>query len=110
MNAISEPTTTSGLVLQVLHSEKSIADENKLLKIELRKKEALIDLLRKEYEEKIRIAENSAAEAINAKKVAEDNSKLRLELQNGEMGKIQAAITSQLEEVTTRQHHLGTSF
>jgi len=99
-------TVSSNERNKVLHSEKSIADENKLLKIELRKKEALIDLLRKEYEEKIRIAENSAAEAINAKKVAEDNSKLRLELQNGEMGKIQAAITSQLEEVTTRQHHL----
>jgi len=99
-------TVSSGENPKNPHDIKKFIDENKLLKIELRKKDSLIELLRTEYEERLRKAECMALEANNAKNIAEDSAKLRMELQNTEMSKIQKAISSQLQEVTNRQQNL----
>jgi len=77
-----------------------------LLEIESRKKDTLIEKIRNEYEEKLRVVRNETEEAIKGKNLAEKNVEIRLAMQSKEMSKIQSAINTQLTEVITRQKHL----
>ena len=89
----------------VIHNRR-LQQQIALSEIETRKRDTLIDKLRNEYEEKIRVVQREKDEAISAKSLAENNVELRLALQSKEMSKIQSAINTQLSEVITRQKHL----
>jgi len=107
-NTSSVPTdlTVSSTEKKKETRSKSADEELKLLRIELRNKNALIEVTKRDYEERLRKAIDRAAQAEQAKKVCEESSKLRIDLQNDEMKKIQTAISEQLREVTSRQQHL----
>ena len=91
----------------VLHNRR-LQQQIALLEIETRKKDTLIDKIRNEYEEKLRVVQSEKEEAISAKNFAENNVEIRLAMQSKEMSKIQSAINTQLTEVITRQKHLET--
>ena len=91
----------------VIHNRR-LQQQISLLEIETRKKDILIEKIRNEYEEKLRVVDSEKEDAVSAKNLAENNVEIRLAMQSKEMSKIQSAINTQLTEVISRQKQLET--
>jgi len=106
VSSVPTDLTVSSSGQQKAKQTSDTDDEIKLLKLELEKKNTLLELTKRECAEEVRKAKKAVAAAEKSRKIDEESTKLRTDLQNQEMNKIQAAITEQLREVTVRQTQL----